>query len=201
MNQILHLIINLFTIEWCEHDGIPSITGQYTTSKNVSRCSWISLTMKIELLRDVDKSPSWGISLPGWNILVINHFLIRSNEVVAVIRKWWLTACCVGNLLMTWGDHLHRTKATTTSAHGQPPLPKFTKSLTVAPSILSWPTSKNSTFRNNRKPFSETFSLLTSSKLLTLERTNAEALFFARLIATFLKYFYSFSNASPATLN
>ena len=29
------------------------------------------------------------------------------------------------------------TKATTTSAHGQPPLPKFTKSLTVAPSILS----------------------------------------------------------------
>jgi hypothetical protein len=37
--------------------------------------------------------------------------------------------------------------------------------------------------------------------LLTLERTNAEALLFARLIATFLKYFYSFSNASPATLN
>ena len=39
-----------------------------------------------------------------------------------------------------------------------------------------------------------TFSWLTSSMLLSLERANAEALLFTRLIATFLESFYFFFN-------
>ena len=46
-------------------------------------------------------------------------------------------------------------------------------------------TSKNSTFRINKRVFFETFAWLTSSMLLSLEIANAEALLFTRLIATF----------------
>ena len=58
-------------------------------------------------------------------------------------------------------------------------------------------TSKNSTFRNDRRTFFETFAcftLLTSSMLLSLERANAKALLFTRLIATLPKSFYFFFN-------
>ena len=46
-------------------------------------------------------------------------------------------------------------------------------------------TSKNSTFRINKRVFFETFAWLTSSMLLSLEIANAGALLFTRLIATF----------------
>ena len=58
-------------------------------------------------------------------------------------------------------------------------------------------TFKNSTFRDYRRIFFEPFAcftLLTSLMLLSLERANAKALLFTRLIATLPKSFYFFFN-------
>ena len=52
---------------------------------------------------------------------------------------------------------------------------------------------KNSTFRISKKLFFETFVWLTSSMLLSLERANAGALLFTRLIATFTFFCWNLS--------
>ena len=62
-------------------------------------------------------------------------------------------------------------------------------------------TSKNFTFRINKRVFFETFAWLTSSMLLSLEIANAGALLFTRLIATFVFFvvifLFLFQSYSP----
>ncbi|MBR5778504.1 MAG: hypothetical protein IKY22_08595, partial [Bacteroidales bacterium] len=62
------------------------------------------------------------------------------------------------------------------------------RNITSQKLLLCKATTKNSTFRINKRLFFETFAWLTSSMLLSLERANAWALLFARLIAT-LRFF------------